>query len=408
MKRHTAIAVVTLIVSLSTGCFFEAVYLSGAPDGTILVSAEGALVEVTPDLSKARLVADGVARAEVSPDGKSLLCIFYRDLNVGQHLDIAICNREAKVITPLGGADVSVGDYMPHGMIVPRWSPDGKFVSHLLPNPHNSDFTDLHVRDAQGTFDFVIPKVSSGYAWSPDSKEIAVISTASDDPDQMSLGSVSTWTVNDRAKTREPVGVFFYGYQSMAWTATNNLLFSAYVLNLPFLSAGPSEVPLQIFRLDLNTMDKLEPVLDEHGLSSEMAGLFGLSADEKSLAYIVWSSSSDLTGGLYVSSVDGTPPKKVLDESEFRSAPRWLGNDRVGVVTVEKQEGGGEIAHVLIIDEGGKTTDIWPLVEPVAKKAEADREARAREEEEQKQAAEPVKEFPSTSSTIQGTEATGK
>ncbi|MCD6405605.1 MAG: PD40 domain-containing protein, partial [Planctomycetes bacterium] len=320
---------------------------------------------------------------EYSPDGKRLLCIFNKVEGDSRHYDVAICNGDGKVQTVLdripAKRDRGPGSYM----FVPRWSPDGRFVSYLSEDSSNNDIVNLHVREAEGPYHFVINKVSTGYAWSSNSREIAVISTDSEDLDTASLGSLQIWDVVVGEMTGEPAGVLFHPWTSLAWTkGGNGLLFAACRLEMPLAGHLDSEeLSLQIFSVNRDGTD-LKALLKEPGLSKGMAGMFDLSPDGKRIVYVVLHPAEKpekpnnglnfdvgLAGDVCVANADGSQPRKVLEGVKVYTFPRWLDNNRFVCATETEGEEDNQ-GHIYLVEPDGKTVDLLPLVQPILEAAE--------------------------------------
>lgn len=383
MRRIIFFSGLLAATALFTGCF-EGAYVSSAPDGTIAVCCDGILYVVNADMTEATCVAEKVVRAEFSPDGNRLLCALDRGEGGGRYFEIAICDRKGQVLFSVDRKEIGTSQEAEAEMIHPRWSPDGKFISYLMPDQQHKGFLELRVREVDGPYTDLISCVSAGYAWSQDSRHIAVIATDVADPSYAGLASVQVWTVKagqGEMRLTEPAGVVFHPYLWVGWLpGSQGVIFAANRMQLPV--AGKQEldtIPLQVFSVDLEGRN-LKYLLPDSGLSTGAAGMLDVSPDGKRIVYVVWDprkpdghGTPSIRGKVSVSNIDGSSPRDIFGPADnMWGCPRWLSNDRV--VCFGQREGTDQ-GEIYVVDVTcGKTTGLSPLIER-AKKAHDDEEA---------------------------------
>ncbi len=384
MKRLARLAILGAALFLTTGCF-EQVYISAAPDGTIAVSCGGALYTIDPEFTEAHIVEVGhkVVRAEYSPDGKRWLAVLDMGEGDERYFEIVLRDVAGRSASFVSRKDIGTDEGQEAQLISPRWSPDGTYISYLLPNPNEKEFSDLHINKVDGPFHFVISRVGSCYAWAGDSRRVAVVTTDAEYASGASLGSIQVWDVVEQKRLAEPAGLLFHPWLAIDWdTEGKDLFFAAHEFTMPIAgSPGFEDLALKVFRLDLES-GGMKKVLPEPGLSAGMAGMFDVSPDAKRIVYVVWrpqekTQSGALVGGterrgdVFVANVDGSEAKKVVDDAkEVWTFPRWL-DDRRFVCAYKTGDQEGDQMHISVVEPGGKTTDLWPLIEKAAQTAEA-------------------------------------
>jgi len=385
MRRIFSLVGLLAATALLAGCF-EQIYVSSAPDGTIAVCGGGDLYMVNADMTEATFVAEKVVRAEFSPDGNRLLCALDRGEGDGRYFEIAICDRKGRVLSSVDRKEI--GDSgrelreVELEMICPRWSPDGKFISYLMPDRQHKGFLELRVREIDGPYTDLVSCVSAGYAWSRDSRRIAVIATATADPSYAGLASVQVWTMKaGEGETRliEPAGVVFNPYLWIGWLPdSQGVIFTANRMQLPVAGKqGLDTIPLQVFSVDLEGRD-LKGLLPDSVLSTGAAGMFDVSPDGRKLAYLVWDPRKpddhsiliSFRGTVFVSNTDGSSPRDIFSQDVMYGCPRWLSNDRVACIG--QPDGGDEEQRgVYVVDvNSGKTVCLGPLISKVARARE--------------------------------------
>jgi len=379
VKKTLIIFALASAVALTAGCF-EDIYLSGAPDGTIALSVStnggAGLLRINPEMTTATLVAENVARAEYSPDGKKLFCALGSYGQDAIRYELAVCDVDGKVETVVDGFEWREKNSTP--MMELRWSPDGKYVSYLMPHTTNADeLVDLHIKQPAGPYHLVIPKVAFGYAWSLDSKEVAVVATDAEDVHTTALGSVQLWDVEKKERTAEPAGVFFYPWLWTAWQSETTILFSAHKVEMPLAGKSSLEaVPISLFSVTRGGADMRDLLGTQELSSGDYPGMFDISPDKKRIAYVVWlprkegATFEGPAGELYVANADGSNVLKVAEASQIQTPPRWLDTRRVACAMTTKS-GDKEESHIYVIEPGVKTVDLMPLIAPLVAPKEA-------------------------------------
>ncbi len=359
---------VALVVSASLLCLagcFEAHYVSGAPDGTIMVSTGGRLFRVKGDMSEAVLIAEGVARAEFSPDGERLLVVFEREDENGRYAEVALCDADAKIETILArlhapeGANTyeTFGAGMAAFLLRPRWSPDGAFVSWCWGGAAGGDVTNLHIREVEGSGQLQVPNVSYGYAWSPDSSSVAV-AVSSGNPDGLgALGTVQIIDVRTGRVRHELAGVLFEPQLCLGWDREGAaVLFSARAFEMPLDKDTLERSHLGIFMVDLES-GSVQMVTPPEVQSREW-GAFAVSPDGAALVCTVGRSAgselrTELHTDVYTMALDGTEIERIHAAPGILTPPRWLPGG--GIVF-------GEEDSIHIISPQGYRTDLMELI----------------------------------------------
>jgi hypothetical protein len=357
MRNALLISVVAAVAALAAGCF-EQTYMSAAPDGTIVICAGGKLVRVSSDLSTATLVAESILRAEYSPDGAKLLCVLTVKEGEEERLEIAITDTQAvpQVTLEKLGRPSEKDDAA--RMFCPRWSPDGNCVSYLVPNADVNGIDDLHIRKSDGTEVLTIPKVSVGYAWSADSKAVAVISMKAGDGGEPALGRVQVWNVEEGKVNIDLATVLFQPFGWAGWDAAGGkVLFSAADVRLPLSAADADEAAMQVFEVNAEG-GRVTPLLDKRGLGFGEAGIFEVSPDGKKIAYVTW--YEEMTGSICAANIDGTVRQTLAEFVEVQAMPRWVGPNRLAYIVKDK---GKDETQLYVQEIGGKAVDILPLLE---------------------------------------------
>ena len=378
--KFIAGAVLSAVLFCAGGCF-EAYYVSGAPDGTILVSAGGLLCRVDAELTEAELLAEGVARAEYSPDGQRLLCVFVRGEEGARYGEVALCSADAKVETVLARLDAPEGSDesgtfdggMAMMLMRPRWSADGRYVSWLWYDMGGGEFFVLSVREVEGEVTLEIPRVSYGYAWSGDSTAVAVIRSSGDEDGMAVLGTVQVIDIPSGDKRHEPAGVFFNGYLCLGWGPEDkSILFSANTFEMPVSRKVLCAAYVGTFSVDLEG-GGVTAVTPSEALSQDEGALFAVSPDgEKLLLTVVRSGGEDTD--VYTISTDGTGLKRIQPVASMVSPLRWLPGGKMAYGGVIDDEEG-----IYIVDTNGARTDILPLIKPLIEKHEAEAKAKGEE-----------------------------
>jgi Tol biopolymer transport system component len=354
----------------ASGCL-EQVYISAAPDGTIALCYEGKLFRISPDLTTAEVVSENIIRAEYSPDGSRLFCVIPRETDGKNLLEFAICDLDGKVTALVDRLRTEPTDDFESQVFTPRWSPDGRFVSYLKVIEDTGDpgldigpdVPDLFIKEVNGPYQIVIPNVAVGYSWSPDAKEVAVISgqeLTREHP--LVLGSVQVWNVEAAEKVSEPAGLLFNVLLKVSFSPDGSrLFFSSHAFNLPLSrqTRNLKNLPLRLFSVDREGK-MISPALPGMALGYGIGGSFDISPDGAQITCVscLGRMGRTLSGRIVVFDSDTDHDEERYSGLEIAGMPRWLSNERWAYVILEEH---GDKVIVWLVRKGDN--DTWGRIE---------------------------------------------
>jgi dipeptidyl aminopeptidase/acylaminoacyl peptidase len=266
--------------------------------------------------------------AQISPDGRFvafLLNEYVRDRPKARpRLWLApVEGGEARPIAQATGEDRGEDS-------CPRWSPDSRQIAFLSTREQSSrDIKQVYVATLDGDVSGEARKVCSlpngaeSLAWSPDGKSIAFVALEGAEPgsDPLVLGSQAAgrhrrlWTVRPESDTPEPVTSPEVTIWEYAWSPQSDRL-------VVFCSDGPNET--DYYRGQLGVVPAGGGAVRQLTRLTRQASALAWSPDGTRIGYVSgeWSDRGIVGGDVYVISAEGGKPANLTPGA--RLSPSWL------------------------------------------------------------------------------------